>query len=141
MNTLAQSIPAERVQRHTAPLAGTAKPEEDIYSRAHAPVSPGRMQSQSVTAMRAQQPGRAELVGITVDARYPDHRGYLQKQPLITAFPEPNKLTAAMDKVILKPLAGRAGIPFQDNLIFVLAINIGRARKPLFEGGSDSYFH
>ncbi|WP_058910390.1 Fe(2+) transporter permease subunit FeoB [Entomohabitans teleogrylli] len=53
---------------------------------------------------------------------------------------EPHRLTAAMDKVILNRFLGVPIFLLVMYLMFLLAINIGGALQPIFDGGSAAIF-
>ncbi|SMG16012.1 Fe(2+) transporter permease subunit FeoB [Cedecea sp. NFIX57] len=53
---------------------------------------------------------------------------------------EPNRLTVAMDKIILNRYLGLPIFMLVMYLMFLLAINIGGALQPIFDGGSVAIF-
>ncbi|MCB5303966.1 MULTISPECIES: Fe(2+) transporter permease subunit FeoB [Yersinia] len=110
--------------------------EGDIYSLARANIAPS-MVEQARNNLREQQHEDPELV--IADARYQsiaricDMVGNSQQA-------EPNRLTQALDKVILNRWLGVPIFLFVMYLMFVLAINIGGALQPIFDIGSAAIF-
>lgn len=88
-------------------------------------------------AMQAQQQEEPELV--IADARYQTIADICETT-IDNSHSEPNKLTAAMDRIVLNRWLGVPVFLFVMYLMFVLAINIGGALQPLFEGGSEAIF-
>lgn len=110
--------------------------EGDIYSLARAGIAPSQVE-QARLHLRENQHEDPELV--IADARYQsiaricDIVGNSQQA-------EPNRLTLALDKVILNRWLGVPIFLFVMYLMFVLAINIGGALQPIFDIGSAAIF-
>ncbi|CNL14563.1 Fe(2+) transporter permease subunit FeoB [Yersinia proxima] len=110
--------------------------EGDIYSLARAGISPAIVELAREN-LRQNQHEDPELV--IADARYQsiaricDLVGNSQQA-------EPNRLTQALDKVILNRWLGVPIFLFVMYLMFVLAINIGGALQPIFDIGSAAIF-
>ena len=110
--------------------------EGDIYSLARAGIAPSQVE-QARLHLRENQHEDPELV--IADARYQsiaricDIVGNSQQA-------EPNRLTVALDKVILNRWLGVPIFLFVMYLMFVLAINIGGALQPIFDIGSAAIF-
>ena len=136
MNTLAQSIPAEEFSATQRRWLALQSLEGDIYSQARAGFTPEHVQSVR-DAMQAQQQEEPELV--IADARYQTIADICETT-IDISHSEPYKLTAAMDKIVLNRWLGVPVFLFVMYLMFVLAINIGGALQPLFEGGSEAIF-
>ncbi|MBW5812244.1 Fe(2+) transporter permease subunit FeoB [Yersinia kristensenii] len=110
--------------------------EGDIYSLARAGIAAPRLELAREN-LRQNQHEDPELV--IADARYQsiaricDIVGNSQQA-------EPNRLTQALDKVILNRWLGVPIFLFVMYLMFVLAINIGGALQPIFDIGSAAIF-
>ncbi|WP_145531388.1 Fe(2+) transporter permease subunit FeoB [Yersinia kristensenii] len=110
--------------------------EGDIYSLARAGIAAARLELAREN-LRQNQHEDPELV--IADARYQsiaricDIVGNSQQA-------EPNRLTQALDKVILNRWLGVPIFLFVMYLMFVLAINIGGALQPIFDIGSAAIF-
>ncbi|CNI67144.1 ferrous iron transport protein B [Yersinia rohdei] len=110
--------------------------EGDIYSLARAGIEPSQV-AQARENLRQHQHEDPEL--IIADARYQsiaricDTVGNSQQAM-------PNRLTQALDKVILNRWLGVPIFLFVMYIMFVLAINIGGALQPIFDIGSAAIF-
>lgn len=110
--------------------------EGDIYSLARARVAPS-MVEQARERLREQQHEDPALV--IADARY-QSIAHLCDAVSNSQQAGPNRLTQALDKVILNRWLGVPIFLFVMYLMFVLAINIGGALQPIFDIGSAAIF-
>lgn len=135
VDKLTQAMPASWPEQQRRWLALQIL-EGDIYSLARAGIAPSLVE-QSRHHLRENQHEDPELV--IADARYQsiaricDIVGNSQQA-------EPNRLTQALDKVILNRWLGVPIFLFVMYLMFVLAINIGGALQPIFDIGSAAIF-
>ncbi|OVZ92028.1 ferrous iron transport protein B [Yersinia kristensenii] len=110
--------------------------EGDIYSLTRAGITPSRV---ALARENLQQKQHEDPELVIADARYQsiahicDRVGNSQQA-------EPNRLTQALDKVILNRWLGVPIFLFVMYLMFVLAINIGGALQPIFDLGSAAIF-
>nr|WP_314266556.1 Fe(2+) transporter permease subunit FeoB [uncultured Moellerella sp.] len=110
--------------------------EGDIFSQQRGHISPESL-AQSRKRLQDHQQEEPELV--IADARYQAIASICDKS--ITSISNgPNKLTQAIDNIVLNRWLGVPIFLFIMYLMFVLAINIGGALQPLFEGGSAAIF-
>ncbi|WP_016677582.1 ferrous iron transport protein B, partial [Yersinia pestis] len=110
--------------------------EGDIYSLNRAGVAPS-MVEQARQQLREQQHEDPAL--IIADARY-QSIAHLCEAVGNSQQAEPNRLTQALDSVILNRWLGVPIFLFVMYLMFVLAINIGGALQPIFDIGSAAIF-
>ncbi|MGE4801011.1 Fe(2+) transporter permease subunit FeoB [Yersinia hibernica] len=110
--------------------------EGDIYSLTRAGITSSRV---ALARENLQQKQHEDPELVIADARYQsiahicDRVGNSQQA-------EPNRLTQALDKVILNRWLGVPIFLFVMYLMFVLAINIGGALQPIFDLGSAAIF-
>lgn len=109
--------------------------EGDIYSLAYA--------GNATDNLDAARGRLAETVDdpalLIADARYQSIASICDSvSNSLTA--EPNRLTVAMDKIILNRYLGLPIFMLVMYLMFLLAINIGGALQPIFDGGSVAIF-
>ncbi|WPU23349.1 Fe(2+) transporter permease subunit FeoB [Cedecea neteri] len=109
--------------------------EGDIYSLAYA--------GNATDKLDAARTRLAEAVDdpalLIADARYQSIASICDAvSNSLTA--EPNRLTVAMDKIILNRYLGLPIFMLVMYLMFLLAINIGGALQPIFDGGSVAIF-
>ncbi len=110
--------------------------EGDIYSFERSELTQAQL---AESKLRLQQKQIEEPELIIADARYQA----INKLCLAVTDVEsaiPNKLTQAIDKVILNRWLGVPVFLFVMYLMFVLAINIGGALQPIFDGASSAIF-
>ncbi|OAT15750.1 ferrous iron transport protein B [Buttiauxella noackiae ATCC 51607] len=109
--------------------------EGDIYSREYAGHAADKLD-----AMRAQLAAENEDPALLIaDARYQTIAAICDSiSNSLTA--EPHRLTAMMDKIILNRFLGLPVFLLVMYLMFLLAINIGGALQPIFDGGSAAIF-
>lgn len=110
--------------------------EGDIYSRQRANISEQQLQQiqQNLEHTLHEEP---EL--LIADARY-QSIATICNIALNKSHAQPNKLTQSLDKIILNRWLGVPIFLFVMYLMFVLAINIGGALQPFFEGTSEAIF-
>ncbi|PHM35667.1 Fe(2+) transporter permease subunit FeoB [Xenorhabdus innexi] len=110
--------------------------EGDIYSLERSGLTQEQL-AESKIRLQQQQVEEPEL--IIADARYQAiNHLCLAVTDIHSAIP--NKLTQALDKVILNRWLGVPVFLFVMYLMFVLAINIGGALQPIFDGASSAIF-
>ncbi|WP_340620241.1 Fe(2+) transporter permease subunit FeoB [Xenorhabdus siamensis] len=110
--------------------------EGDIYSFTRSGLTQKQL-TESKTRLQQQQIEEPEL--IIADARYQAINALcLAVTDIHSAIP--NKLTQTMDRVILNRWLGVPIFLFVMYLMFVLAINIGGALQPIFDGASSAIF-
>jgi len=133
-NALADAMPHELPLKQRRWL-GLQMLDGDIYSRDWAGDT-----TQSLPAALERLYGEIEDPALHIaDARYQSIAAICDiVSNALTA--EPSKLTTAMDKVILNRFLGLPIFLLVMYVMFLLAINIGGALKPLFENGSDAMF-
>ncbi|NIF33967.1 Fe(2+) transporter permease subunit FeoB [Enterobacter sp. Cy-643] len=109
--------------------------EGDIYSLAYA----GNF-TDKLDAARARLAETVDDPALLIaDARYQSIASICDAvSNSLTA--EPNRLTVAMDKIILNRYLGLPIFMLVMYLMFLLAINIGGALQPIFDGGSVAIF-
>ncbi|AIR64231.1 Fe(2+) transporter permease subunit FeoB [Cedecea neteri] len=109
--------------------------EGDIYSLAYAGNATDKLD-----AARARLAETVEDPALLIaDARYQSIASICDAvSNSLTA--EPNRLTVAMDKIILNRYLGLPIFMLVMYLMFLLAINIGGALQPIFDGGSVAIF-
>lgn len=110
--------------------------EGDIYSLERAAISTNKL-DKIRTHLQSQQQEEPEL--IIADARY-QTIATLCEAVINTETAKPNALTQFIDNIVLNRWFGVPIFLFIMYLIFILAINIGGALQPLFEGGSEAIF-
>ncbi|VDY62838.1 Ferrous iron transport protein B [Shimwellia blattae] len=109
--------------------------EGDIYSRNYA----GEAQ-EKLDVARARLADEIDDPALHIaDARYQSISAICEAVSN-TLTSGPNKLTAAMDKIILNRVLGLPIFLLVMYLMFLLAINIGGALQPIFDGGSVAIF-
>ncbi|ATF90711.1 Fe(2+) transporter permease subunit FeoB [Cedecea neteri] len=109
--------------------------EGDIYSLAYAGNA-----TDNLDAARARLAETVDDPALLIaDARYQSIASICDAvSNSLTA--EPNRLTVAMDKIILNRYLGLPIFMLVMYLMFLLAINIGGALQPIFDGGSVAIF-
>ncbi|AOM42922.1 Fe(2+) transporter permease subunit FeoB [Xenorhabdus hominickii] len=110
--------------------------EGDIYSREISGLTPAQL-TDSKTRLQQQNITEPDLV--IAGARY-QTINELCLSVIDTHSAIPNKLTQALDAVILNRWLGVPIFLFIMYLMFVLAINIGGALQPIFDGASSAIF-
>ncbi|MDX7986124.1 Fe(2+) transporter permease subunit FeoB [Xenorhabdus sp. 12] len=110
--------------------------EGDIYSREISGLTQAQL-DESKARLQQQQIAEPDL--IIASARYQAINNICQVVIDIQAA-TPNKLTQALDSVILNRWLGIPIFLFVMYLMFVLAINIGGALQPIFDGASSAIF-
>lgn len=110
--------------------------EGDIYSRERSAISTDRL-GKIKAHLQSQQAEEPEL--IIADARY-QTIATLCEAVINTETAKPNSLTQFIDNFVLNRWLGLPTFLFIMYLMFILAINIGGALQPLFEGGSEAIF-
>lgn len=110
--------------------------EGDIYSLERAAISTDKL-DKIRTHLQSQQ--QEEPVLIIADARY-QTIATLCEAVINTETAKPNALTQFIDNIVLNRWFGVPIFLFIMYLMFILAINIGGALQPLFEGGSEAIF-
>ncbi|WP_312742317.1 Fe(2+) transporter permease subunit FeoB [Cedecea neteri] len=131
---LAEDMPHEMPEAQRRWLA-LQMLEGDIYSLAYA--------GNATDKLDAARARLAETVDdpalLIADARYQSIASICDSvSNSLTA--EPNRLTVAMDKIILNRYLGLPIFMLVMYLMFLLAINIGGALQPIFDGGSVAIF-
>ncbi|MBJ3815613.1 Fe(2+) transporter permease subunit FeoB [Shimwellia pseudoproteus] len=109
--------------------------EGDIYSRSYAGEAANKLDI--VLARLSDEVDDAALH--IADARYQSIAAICEAVSN-TMTSGPNRLTIAMDKVILNRFLGLPIFLLVMYLMFLLAINIGGALQPIFDGGSVAIF-
>ncbi|MBU4682824.1 Fe(2+) transporter permease subunit FeoB [Cedecea davisae] len=109
--------------------------EGDIYSQAYAGNASDKLEiARAHLAETIEDPAL-----LIADARYQSIASVCEAvSNSLTA--EPNRLTVAMDKVILNRYLGLPVFMLVMYLMFLLAINIGGALQPIFDAGSVAIF-
>ncbi|CAA2929492.1 Fe(2+) transporter permease subunit FeoB [Arsenophonus endosymbiont of Bemisia tabaci] len=110
--------------------------EGDIYSLERAAISTDKL-DKIRTHFQSQQQEEPEL--IIADARY-QTIVRLYEAVINTETEKPNTLTQFIDNIVLNRWFGVPIFLFIMYLMFILAINIGGALQPIFEGGSEAIF-
>ncbi|WGL98463.1 Fe(2+) transporter permease subunit FeoB [Arsenophonus sp. aPb] len=110
--------------------------EGDIYSLERTAI-PADQLGKIKAHLQSQQPEEPEL--IIADARY-QTIATICEAVINTETAKPNTLTQFIDKIVLNRWLGLPTFLFIMYLMFILAINIGGALQPLFEGGSEAIF-
>ena len=127
---MSQEIP-ER-QRH---WLGMQMLEGDIYSSAYAGDAAHKLDV-SLAHLSEEMDDPALHIA---DARYQSIAAICDAvSNTLTA--EPSRFTAAMDRIVLNRVLGLPIFLFVMYLMFLLAINIGGALQPIFDGGSVAIF-
>ncbi|CAH6661131.1 Fe(2+) transporter permease subunit FeoB [Pseudocitrobacter vendiensis] len=125
-----ESIPAK--QRR---WLGMQMLEGDIYSRAYA----GGAADKLDIALANLSDELDDPALHIADARYQSISAICDSvSNTLTA--EPSRFTAAVDKIVLNRVLGLPIFLFVMYLMFLLAINIGGALQPIFDGGSVAIF-
>lgn len=110
--------------------------EGDIFSQQRGGIT-SELLAASRTRLIEKQLEEPELV--IADARYQTIASICDTS-INNEAAEPNKLTQSIDNLVLNRWLGVPVFLFVMYLMFVLAINIGGALQPLFEGGSEAIF-
>ncbi len=110
--------------------------EGDIYTHQRAEIT---SQEIKVIRQRIQTEHSNEPELVIADARYQNIERICHAVINMESI-KPNQLTQNIDKVILNRWLGVPIFLFVMYLMFVLAINIGGALQPAFEGGSEAIF-
>ncbi|MGU3415261.1 Fe(2+) transporter permease subunit FeoB [Enterobacteriaceae bacterium C34A] len=134
-DTLAKAMPQEMSskQRH---WLGLQMLEGDIYSLAYAGDAAEQQLSSAMARLNQEMDDPALHIA---DARYQSIAAVCDLvSNTLTA--EPSRFTAAVDKIILNRFLGLPVFLFVMYLMFLLAINIGGALQPIFDGGSVAIF-
>ena len=109
--------------------------EGDIYSQAFAGSAADKLPSVRTRLARSIE----DPALLIADARYQCIAAICDTvSNSLTA--EPHRLTAMMDKIILNRFLGLPVFMLVMYLMFLLAINIGGALQPIFDGGSAAIF-
>ena len=133
-DTLANAIPSEMPLKQRRWL-GMQMLEGDIYSREYA----GEAGQQLTASLARLQAGMDDPALHIADARYQTIAAICDAiSNTLTA--EPSRFTTAVDKIILNRFLGLPIFLFVMYLMFLLAINIGGALQPIFDGGSVAIF-
>ncbi|SUW61906.1 Ferrous iron transport protein B [Buttiauxella agrestis] len=133
-DNLAAQMPADMSAQQRRWLA-LQMLEGDIYSREYAGHAADKLD-----AVRAQLAEENEDPALLIaDARYQTIAAICDSiSNSLTA--EPHRLTAMMDKIILNRFLGLPVFLLVMYVMFLLAINIGGALQPIFDGGSAAIF-
>ncbi|HEP0304643.1 TPA: Fe(2+) transporter permease subunit FeoB [Providencia rettgeri] len=110
--------------------------EGDIYSRQRAEISEGQLLAIRQTLKEGLNEEPELLIA---DARY-QSIATICHAAINNSAAEPNRLTQSLDRFILSRWLGVPIFLFVMYLMFVLAINIGGALQPFFEGASEAIF-
>ncbi|EKT57187.1 Fe(2+) transporter permease subunit FeoB [Providencia burhodogranariea] len=110
--------------------------EGDIYSRQRANIS---LEQLSKTQQNLKINLNEEPELLIADARYQSIAAICDNA-INNSAAKPNQLTQSLDKFILNRWLGVPIFLFVMYLMFVLAINIGGALQPFFEGASEAIF-
>lgn len=131
---LAQAMPND-IPPKLRQWLGLQMLEGDIYSRAYAGGA-----AEKLDASLANLANKLDDPALHIaDARYQSISAICDSvSNTLTA--EPSRFTAAVDKVILNRVLGLPIFLFVMYLMFLLAINIGGALQPIFDGGSVAIF-
>jgi ferrous iron transporter FeoB len=131
---LAQAMPND-IPAKLRQWLGLQMLEGDIYSRAYAGEA-----AEKLDASLANLADKLDDPALHIaDARYQSISAICDSvSNTLTA--EPSRFTAAVDKVILNRVLGLPIFLFVMYLMFLLAINIGGALQPIFDGGSVAIF-
>ncbi len=133
--TLANSIPAT-MAHHKRRWLALQMLEGDIYSQ--------QLVGESTRALLPQAQKTLEQNGnepalMIADARYQSIAALCDSvSNSLTA--EPNRLTVLLDKIVLNRVLGLPVFLLVMYMMFLLAINIGGALQPIFDGGSAALF-
>ncbi|EPF13171.1 MULTISPECIES: Fe(2+) transporter permease subunit FeoB [Cedecea] len=133
-DSLAADMPQEMPAKQRRWLA-LQMLEGDIYSQAYAGNASDKLEiARAHLAETIEDPAL-----LIADARYQSIASVCEAvSNSLTA--EPNRLTVAMDKVILNRYLGLPVFMLVMYLMFLLAINIGGALQPIFDAGSVAIF-
>ncbi|MBV4413154.1 Fe(2+) transporter permease subunit FeoB [Enterobacteriaceae bacterium YMB-R22] len=132
---LAESIPATVPYQQRRWLA-LQMLEGDIYSQARA----GDAANALLREVREQLQANGGDPALQIaDARY-QSIAVLCDGASNSLTAEPNRLTLALDKIVLNRVLGLPVFLLVMYLMFLLAINIGGALQPVFDGGSAAIF-
>ncbi len=110
--------------------------EGDIYSRQRAEITEEQLLS---TRQQLKESLNEEPELLIADSRY-QSIATICHAAINNSAAEPNKLTQSLDRFILSRWLGVPIFLFVMYLMFVLAINIGGALQPFFEGASEAIF-
>lgn len=136
VDSLSEQISAQQFSQQQRRWLALQILEGDIYSRQRANITEAQLQAtqQHLKASLNEEP---EL--LIADARYQSIAAICEKS-INNSAAEPNKLTQSLDRLILNRWLGVPIFLFVMYLMFVLAINIGGALQPFFEGASEAIF-
>lgn len=136
VDSLSEQISAQQFSHQQRRWLALQILEGDIYSRQRAEVSEGQLLAirQTLKESLNEEP---EL--LIADARY-QSIATICNAAINNSAAEPNRLTQSLDKFILSRWLGVPIFLFVMYLMFVLAINIGGALQPFFEGASEAIF-
>ncbi|NDJ56002.1 Fe(2+) transporter permease subunit FeoB [Enterobacteriaceae bacterium 4M9] len=133
--TLANSIPAT-MAHHKRRWLALQMLEGDIYSQQLVDYTTRALLPQARTALEQNGDEPALLIA---DARYQSIAALCDSvSNSLTA--EPNRLTVLLDKIVLNRVLGLPVFLLVMYVMFLLAINIGGALQPIFDGGSAALF-
>ncbi|WBM61016.1 Fe(2+) transporter permease subunit FeoB [Providencia sp. PROV188] len=136
VDMLSEQISAQQFSQQQRRWLALQILEGDIYSRQRADISE---QVFAETRLRLKDTLQEEPELLIADARYQSIASICDAA-INNSAAEPNKLTQALDKFILNRWLGVPIFLFVMYLMFVLAINIGGALQPFFEGASEAIF-
>lgn len=133
--TLAQSM-SPTLTHHKRRWLALQMLEGDIYSQGLAGEPARQMLGQARAELEQHGDDPALLIA---DARYQSIATLCDSvSNSLTA--EPNRLTVLLDKIVLNRVLGLPVFLLVMYLMFLLAINIGGALQPIFDGGSAALF-
>ncbi|ETT09194.1 Fe(2+) transporter permease subunit FeoB [Providencia alcalifaciens] len=136
VDTLSEQISAQQFSQQQRRWLALQILEGDIYSRQRANISE-QVLAETRTKLKETLQEEPEL--LIADARY-QSIATICHAAINNSEAEPNKLTQTLDKFILNRWLGVPIFLFVMYLMFVLAINIGGALQPFFEGASEAIF-
>ncbi|HHR6145742.1 TPA: Fe(2+) transporter permease subunit FeoB [Providencia alcalifaciens] len=136
VDTLSEQISAQQFSQQQRRWLALQILEGDIYSRQRANISE-QVLAETRTKLKETLQEEPEL--LIADARY-QSIATICHAAINNSEAEPNKLTQILDKFILNRWLGVPIFLFVMYLMFVLAINIGGALQPFFEGASEAIF-
>ncbi|MDF4173302.1 Fe(2+) transporter permease subunit FeoB, partial [Providencia stuartii] len=136
VDSLSEQISAQQFSQQQRRWLALQILEGDIYSRQRANITEAQLQ---VTQQHLKASLNEEPELLIADARYQSIAAICEKS-INNSAAEPNKLTQSLDRLILNRWLGVPIFLFVMYLMFVLAINIGGALQPFFEGASEAIF-
>lgn len=136
VDSLSEQISAQQFSQQQRRWLALQILEGDIYSRQRANISNEQLHA---TQQNLKNSLNEEPELLIADARYQSIAAICEKA-INNSAAEPNKLTQTLDGVILNRWLGVPIFLFVMYLMFVLAINIGGALQPFFEGASEAIF-